>query len=82
MKDLISAFLAISVLSVGVLGMYMYSNKEDNNSDDETFQENNYSPEILNEQDDIYEETPKSHKQKGKTITKKNKKMNNSKRRY
>jgi hypothetical protein len=83
MKDIISTFLVISILSVGGLGLYMYNNKDDHNSsDDETYADIDNEYNKQNDVDEFFEENLKNRKQKNKIITKKNKKTDKTKRRY
>jgi hypothetical protein len=59
MKEIISAFLAISILSVGGLGLYMYNNKDDVSSDDGDEKYNKHENYNENEElnYEIFEET-------------------------
>jgi hypothetical protein len=83
MKDLFSAFLAISILTVGGLGLYMYNNSDDTSSDnDEPYNQTKNYNENEDYNDEIFEETPRVKKQKNKANTKRNKKTDGTKRRY
>ena len=83
MKDIISTFLAISILTVGGLGLYMYNNKDEHNSsDDESYTNAENESDKQNDIDEIFQENLKTRKQKNKITTKKNKKMDKTKRRY
>ena len=89
MKDIFSLFLAISVITVSGVGLYIYNNKTDMFSDDDSSSQNEKHSEnediYENQYNDIehYEEIPKTRKQKNKINTKKNKKTNGvTKRKY
>jgi hypothetical protein len=83
MKDLFSAFLAISVLSVGGLGLYIYNNRDATSSDnDESYDKSENYNENEEYNDEIFEEKPRVKKQKNKANTKRNKKTDGTKRRY
>lgn len=83
MKDIISTFLAISILTVGGLGLYMYNNKDEHNSsEDESYTNFDNESDKQNDIDENVQENLKIRKQKNKITTKKNKKMDKTKRRY
>jgi hypothetical protein len=88
MKDTLSMFLAISVLAIGGTGLYMYRNKNDDSSEDDSSYQNERqleNEEVYENQfnsDENYEEKPKTRRQKNKVNTKKNKKTTGTKRRY
>ena len=85
MKEIISAFLAISILSVGGLGLYMYNNKDDVLSDDGDEKYNKHENYNENEElnYEIFEEKqPKHRKNKIKVNTKRNRKNDGTRRRY
>ena len=88
MKDSLSLFLAISVLAIGGAGLFIYKNKNDEYSEDDSSYQN--EKQIDNEDlyenqlndDENYEEKTKSRRKKNKINTKKNKKTTGTKRRY
>jgi hypothetical protein len=88
MKEALSMFLAISVLAIGGTGLYMYRNKNDDSSEDDSSYQNERqleNEEVYENQfnsDENYEEKPKTRRQKNKVNTKKNKKTSGTKRRY
>ena len=88
MKDTLSMFLAISVLAIGGTGLYMYRNKNDDSSEDDSSYQNERhleNEDVYENQfnsDENYEEKPKTRRQKNKVNTKKNKKTTGTKRRY
>jgi hypothetical protein len=88
MKEALSMFLAISVLAIGGTGLYMYRNKNDDSSEDDSSYQNERQLEnedVYENQfnsDENYEEKPKTRRLKNKVNTKKNKKTSGTKRRY
>jgi hypothetical protein len=84
MKETILACLAITVISIGGLGLYVYNNKPDTSSDEDNKKYNEtffYNETNDDRNDEVLEDKFKIKKQ-NKVNTKRNKKNGGTKRRY